>query len=281
MANFTMLDHVLKVAPLVNQLTQADVGIAVSDLEKWLCYYPARTLDLKVQVGARVPEGTVTYEAMRTKKRVVQEIDSKNTKYGLPYIGVGLPILDENGEVIGGIGVTENTERKEFLLNTAKELEKSLQGIQSSMQEIAAEAEELSATSQELKAISDETAARVGETATILSFVKNIANRINILGLNASIEAARVGDAGRGFNVVANEVRTLARATNESTGQISTIIEKIKEGINSTNSAAGMVKNVTQEQAEKLAAINPILENLAILVEKLTKASEDLSRGTK
>ncbi len=276
MKEFTILDHLLKVAPLINQFTQADLGVAICDREKWLTYIPAQSLDLKIKAGDPVYEGTAAYKAMKNKKRVVVEVDA--SLYGVPYIAVGLPLFDERGEVIGAIGVSENTHRKELLLDLAKRLGEDLQRFQSTIQQIAAEAQELSATSQELKNVTEIAAGKIEATESILSTVKQIAKQTNLIGLNASIEAARVGEYGRGFNVVANEVRNLSHVTGTATNEISTIINWIREAIRSIDTATRTVSHVSHEQAEKLIQINPILEDFNKMVQDLIEAAESLTK---
>lgn len=276
MHELTILDHLLKVAPLINQFTQADLGVAICDRDKWLAYIPAQTLDLKIKAGDPVYEGTAVYKAMKNRKRVVVEVDA--SLYGVPYIAVGLPLFNETGEVIGAIGVSENTHRKELLLDLSKRLGVALQNFQSTIQQIAAEAEELSATSQELKHVTETATGKVEATESILTTVRQIAKQTNLIGLNASIEAARVGEYGRGFNVVANEVRNLSHVTSNATNEISSIIGTIREAIRSIDTATRTVSHVSHEQAEKLFQINPVMEELNKLLQELIEAAESLTK---
>ena len=278
MSEFVILDCLVKMAPLINQFTQADMGVAVCDQEKWLVYVPAHSLDLKIKAGDPVLAGGAAHLAMHQKERVVLEVDEN--LYGTSYIAVGYPLVDSEGEVRGAIITSENLERREMLVDMAKEIQGFLQNIQGSIQEIAAEAEELSATSEELKSVTEDATVKVESTAGIIDTVKQIAKRTNLIGLNASIEAARVGEYGRGFNVVANEVRNLSQMTNNSTAEIGHIINLIKDAIISIDSATQMVSKVSQSQAEKLSGINAILEEFGRMADTLVQAADKLLENT-
>jgi hypothetical protein len=274
MGEFTMLDHLIKVAPLINQITLADIGVAICNLQKWLLYIPGKSLDVKIKVGDPVLPGGAAYLAMQNKEKISMEVDEN--LYGISYMASGLPIYNDEGDVIGAIVTSENLKRQEILFSTAREIQGYLQNIQGSIQEIAAEAQELSATSEELRSVTEDATVKVESTAGILDTVKQISKRTNLIGLNASIEAARVGEYGKGFNVVANEVRNLSQMTNNSTAEIGHIINLIKEAIDSIDSATQMVSEVSQSQAEKLSGINVILEEFGGMAEKLVQAADGL-----
>lgn len=274
MGEKTMLDYLVKVAPLINRFTLADIGVAVCNHEKWLIYIPAKSLKITIKAGDPVLPEDVAYQAMQQKDRITMEVDE--SLYGISYIATGLPILNDDGEVLGAIVTSENLQRQELLFSTAREIQGFLQNIQGTIQEIAAEAQELSATSEELRSVTEDATVKVESTTGILDTVKQISKRTNLIGLNASIEAARVGEYGQGFNVVANEVRNLSQMTNNSTAEIGQIINLIKEAIDSIDSATQMVSEVSQSQAEKLSEINDVLEEFGGLADKLVEAADGL-----
>ena len=93
------------------------------------------------------------------------------------------------------------------------------------------------------------------EIGGIISVIKGVAEQTNLLALNAAIEAARAGEQGRGFAVVADEVRSLASKTQESASEIETIIEKIIQSVHETSETVGRSVTLAEESDESIEGV--------------------------
>ncbi|MCP1357484.1 methyl-accepting chemotaxis protein [Aneurinibacillus migulanus] len=134
--------------------------------------------------------------------------------------------------------------------------------LQDSIQVVAAHAEELSATSEEIMGHSQIAFENSSKTNDVLQFIRKISTQTNLLGLNASIEAARAGQFGAGFNVVAQEVRKLSNESAEATNRIEDSLSEITVTMKSLKDGMTQINTSSQEQAQLVVNFMEIIEQL-------------------
>jgi methyl-accepting chemotaxis protein len=177
---------------------------------------------------------------------------------------MSIAVADVSGSVNSAV---ESTNKATSEAEHGKDLVKStVEGIQ----RLANQVEENALVSDELEQDSQ-------NIFTVLDVIKSIAEQTNLLALNAAIEAARAGEQGRGFAVVADEVRTLAGRTQDSTEEINQIIDKLQIGAQKVTASMRVSKQQTEEVVSKATQAGASLDQIASSVAQIDEQSTQIA----
>lgn len=140
--------------------------------------------------------------------------------------------------------------------------------------------ETLSSNIETVSKVTADLAQESNNIGSVLDVIRSIAEQTNLLALNAAIEAARAGEHGRGFAVVADEVRTLASRTGKSTDEIQAMIAKLQEGAKAAVEAVKSSQEISISTVEQASSANASLDEIDRLVSVITDMNGQIARAT-
>lgn len=268
-----ILDSFSSVIPYLHHFFDQDILVSICDKEKYIQIDGSERLGLNVKSGDSINQKGGDLEAMKIGKVVVKTIDK--SVFGNEIKNISVPIKNENGSIVGCVAIVKNIDKNIEMSNLSENLSNALDQITKASTEVSKTIQNVATTNSDILENVEKTNEEARNTDEIIEFVKNIANKTNLLGLNAAIEAARAGDSGKGFNVVATEIRKLSKSSAESLNKIEDIIKNIQLSVSNITKNINQINVAFQDQANEVKEINTAIENLSSTAKSLENISKN------
>ena len=254
-----VLQHFVEMAPYIPMFIEEPVSVAITNREAFIYNQPCPELPVQCDLGVPFPEGNTPSLVMKSGEKIVREVSEK--VYGIPFKSYAIPIRD-GGRVVGCLmiakSITVIKNSKEAIANLSDEIDQ----VTVAVNEIAEGVQTSSENNHEVYRLMGALLEETQKMNHILTAINKLSNSTKILGLNASIESARAGAAGRGFSVVAKEIERLSSSTTQSAKEIGDMLGSIEVQLNNISEKSKETTDTFMQQAASLEEIAATMQNL-------------------
>ncbi|UWG96106.1 methyl-accepting chemotaxis protein [Dehalobacter sp. DCM] len=271
-----MIENYAQLIPMFQATVGGKGAVALFDTEKFIEIQQGSKIQLPINNGDLVKQGTSSYHVLQSKTSVTDRID--NPVNGSSYYCITYPLFN-NGDLIGGMAMAmpaELIEAADKLRDMAHELASSMEQMTAAIENITASAEQLAESGESVSASSGNIYNKAEEMEEVVVYIDSVASDTKLLGLNAAIEAARAGEHGKGFGVVASEIRSMAVSSAGSAKEIKKIIVGIRKLIGDVTDEITKLGNSTSEVSAALQEISASVQSLTCTAERLEEISQNI-----
>ncbi|WP_304519538.1 methyl-accepting chemotaxis protein [Clostridium tagluense] len=254
-------------------LFEDEIAFTLTDKQRFVKFVESENMPAYSQVGKVIPKGEALREVMESGKVKAFTVDDYNN---MSIRVVAIPLKDEQGKVVGAISYGKNLANSTRITKMSIDLSNATASILKVANVINTDIQNIREINTKVVDEVKNTSDQCNNTDDIIKFIEGIARQTNLLGLNAAIEASRAGELGKGFGVVASEIRKLSGSSTQSITEINTILKSIKDSVGKVEKIIGIAMTSAEKQEQELTQIIHSVKELNKSAEILAEMASKL-----
>lgn len=268
------LQELMNNAELIQKSFTEPTSVVITDTNQYLLQLPAEFDTVRIPAGTPLKEisSPLIEEALKTGE--VQRMEASAERFGRAFMVTINPIIDQK-KVVGLFITTTTTEKIDVLRRLSSELAATGGQMMTTTEQAASVSKMIEGNIQKISHDSQKMMKTVEDAYEVIKSIQDIANQSNILGLNASIEAARAGDHGKGFAVVANEIRRMADQSRDSAVHTIKFLETVSESMKHNNQSIQDIASMMGEHSISIQELNNSYHIITSAAEKLMETANN------
>lgn len=267
----SLLNSFNEIVDILPIILDEQVNISIMDTEVYKVGIVSPEMPVPINIGD--PIGEESKKIMMNGETVIQ--DSYDV-LDFPYRSYMIPVKGKSGKPEGMIFIAKPLQKKQEAMDAYNNVKASLEQITMAINDLNVNIQEVVDANGKILSTVQSADEKTSDTNEVLQFIEGISYQTNLLGLNAAIEASRAGDLGRGFDVVAKEIRKLSSSTSDSIKRVASVLNDISDSIKNVHKQVDDTNSVFETQASTLEEIAASTQELNSSVQIMQTFMEKL-----
>ncbi len=255
------------IIPYLHLFFDNEAAIAITDTEKYLSSVGSTGLTLKNLPGDPLPENGLVLKAFAEGHALTNYLPAE--VFGVAIKSCAVPIRGKNGKHEGCLVVAKSQKKRDELLELSRNLSATFNEVSEVFNEFSAKLETVVQMNIETSNLIDEARENANRTDKIFGYINQVSSQTDLLGINAAIEATRTGAEGKGFKVIAQEIRKLSDSSRDSVNKIYDMLGAINKSVDDVYKTISKSQTITASYSEAFS-------DIVVSVKRLNENSKNL-----